>query len=70
MLSELTEKLAGIEAGKPESYQGQLKEILSNANIFGSDLYEAGIGDKIETMFKEELAGPGAVRATLKKYLN
>ena len=70
MLSELTEKLAGIEAGKPESYQGQLKDILSNANIFGSDLYEAGIGDKIETMFKEELAGPGAVRATLKKYLN
>ena len=39
-------------------------------NIFGSDLYEAGIGDLIEDLFKEELAGPGAVRATLKKYLD
>ena len=43
---------------------------LSNANIFGIDLYQAGIGDKIEEMFKEEIAGPGAVRATLKKYMD
>lgn len=69
MVPELTAKLSGIELGKPESYQGQLKEILSNANIFGLNLYEAGIGEKIEEMFVEELAGPGAVRATLKKYL-
>ena len=34
------------------------------------DLYQAGIGEKIETIFREELAGPGAVRATLKKYLD
>jgi len=32
-------------------------------------LYEAGIGEKIEEMFLEEIAGTGAVRATLKKYL-
>ena len=48
---------------------GKLKGILSNANIFGIDLYEAGIGERIEEMFVEEIAGPGAVRATLKKYL-
>ena len=29
----------------------------------------AGIGDKIEEMFVEEIAGKGAVRNTLKKYL-
>ncbi|MBQ7563842.1 MAG: mannitol dehydrogenase family protein [Lachnospiraceae bacterium] len=69
MLEELTEKLSGIELGKPESAEGKLKPILSNANIFGSDLYQAGIGEKIEGIFMEELAGPGAVRATLKKYL-
>lgn len=69
MIPELTAKLAGVKAGEPESYQGQLKGILSNANIFGIDLYKAGIGELVETMFKEELAGPGAVRATLKKYL-
>ncbi|WP_432630931.1 mannitol dehydrogenase family protein [Brotaphodocola sp.] len=69
MAGELTAELAGIEVGKPETYTGQLKAILSNANIFGIDLYEAGIGEKVEEMFKEEIAGTGAVRATLKKYL-
>ena len=42
---------------------------LSNENIFGIDLYKAGIGEKIEEMFLEEIAGPGAVRAVLKKYM-
>ena len=69
MVPELTAKLAGVEVGKPETYTGQLKSILSNANIFGVDLYEAGIGETVEAMFLEEIAGPGAVRATLKKYL-
>ena len=40
-----------------------------NANIFGINLYEAGLGEKVETIFKEEIAGAGAVRATLKKYV-
>ena len=44
--------------------------VLSNKEIFGSDLYEAGVAQKIEAFFKEEIAGPGAVRATLKKYLH
>ncbi len=69
MVPELTAALAGIELGKPETYTGQLKGILSNANIFGVNLYEAGIGERIESLFLEEIAGPGAVRATLKKYL-
>jgi len=42
---------------------------ISNVNIFGSDLYKAGIGEKIEGIFREEIAGPGAVRKTLQKYL-
>ena len=69
MAAELTAALEGIQVGKPESYNGQLKGILSNENIFGIDLYKAGLGEKIEQMFLEEIAGPGAVRATLKKYL-
>ena len=68
MIPELTEQLKGIEVGNPESYKGQLKPILSNANIFGIDLYKAGIGEKIEGMFKELIAGKGAVRKTLEKY--
>ena len=67
--AEMTEKLAGVEFGKPESLKGQLKPILSNTHIFGVDLYEAGIGGKVEEMFSEMLKGKGAVRAALKKYL-
>ena len=66
---ELCAQLACVEVGRPESLTDQLKPILSNVNIFGVDLYAAGIGDKIETILREELAGPGAVRATLVKYL-
>jgi fructuronate reductase len=33
------------------------------------DLYEAGLGDRIEGMVRELFAGPGAVRATLHKYV-
>lgn len=69
MAEELTKQLEGIEVGKPETYKGQLKPILSNVNIFGIDLYEAGIGEMIEELFVEEIAGPGAVRNVLKKYV-
>lgn len=69
LLPELQKQLAGIELGRPESAADQLRPILSNANIFGVDLYKAGLGEKIEEMFREEIAGPGAVRATLRKYL-
>ena len=69
MSEELKAQLEGIKVGESSSYTGQLKNLLSNANIFGINLYEAGIGDKIEEMFVEEIAGKGAVRETLKKYL-
>lgn len=69
MLEQMQAAVAGIEFGNPDSIGDKLIPILSNENIFGSNLYEAGIGEKIETIFKEEIAGIGAVRATLKKYV-
>mgnify|MGYP000855915550 FL=1 len=65
---ELQMQLAGIELGKPDSYHGQIRPILANVGIFGLDLSRTPLLDTIETMFVEELTGPGAVRATLKKY--
>ncbi len=62
---DLQAKLAGIEAGKPETYHGQLKGILNNASIFGLDLTTTPLADKIEQYFVAELAGVGAVRKTL-----
>lgn len=69
MLPALLEQLNGVEFGRPDSLTDQLRPILSNPNIFGLDLYAAGIGDKVEDMVRQELAGPGAVRETLKAWL-
>ena len=46
-----------------------LNPLLSNEKIFGINLYEAGLGDRIEGYFRELAAGAGAVRNTLTKYL-
>ena len=67
--NRMQEMLKDVKIGDPESVGGALRPILSNANIFGSDLYKAGIGEKIEALLAEEMAGPGAVRATLVKYM-
>lgn len=69
MIPYMQEQLKGIEFGKPESLTEQLRQVLTSTELFGSDLYQAGLGEKIETMLREELAGKGAVRATLRKYL-
>ncbi|MGN1319394.1 MAG: mannitol dehydrogenase family protein [Lachnospirales bacterium] len=69
MLDTLKDKLKNIILGDKSSYNGELKDILSNSNIFGIDLYDCGIGNKIEEMFLELIEGRGAVRKTLEKYL-
>ena len=69
MKDALQEKLKGIEVGRPESYRGQLREILSNEAIFGSDLCRCGLAERIERFFVEEIADAGAVRATLHRHL-
>lgn len=69
MVPELREQMSTIVYGEPESLKDQLKGILSNEVIFGVNLYEAGIGEKIEQIIREEIAGPGSIRKTVQKYL-
>lgn len=69
MLAELQPYVKDIKPGDVMS-KDTLKPILSNEKIFAVDLYQIGLGDKIEGMFQELIAGKGAVRATLKKYLD
>jgi fructuronate reductase len=69
LLASLQDALKTVSVGKPDSGKGVLKPILSNEKIFGVDLYRAGLGERIEGYFAELLAGPGAVRKTLQKYL-
>lgn len=69
MSEEIQEQLKDIIVGQPESFTDQLKPILSNKHLFFTDLYEDGVGEKIETMFREMLAGPGTVKDTIHKYV-
>ena len=67
-LNDLQDKLSGIVYNDVSTYNGQIKEILANENIFAINLVEAGLSEKIENMFKEMLK-EGAVRETLHKYV-
>ncbi len=69
MLPYLTEKLSDIKfGGAPDNFDG-LCDILSDKTIFGINLYEAGIGEKVEEYFKKMISGRGAVRSLLKEVL-
>ena len=69
MLETLQQQLSGATLGNPDSLDGKLPAILSNTSLFATDLNEAGLGGKIETMLRELMAGTGAGRDTLKKFL-
>ncbi len=68
-LDELTAGFAGVTLGKIDNVHGLLQGILSDETIFAVNLYEVGMGEKVESLFAELAAGPGAIRNTLKKYL-
>ena len=69
MKEQLQQYLQGIVLGNSTSYRGQLRPVLENETVFGVNLYQVGLGEKIERIFQELIAGPHAVRATLKQYL-
>ena len=69
MLEELQAIVAPLEIGKPDQDWSPLKNLYIRKDVFGVDVYELGIGELIEGMVKELFAGPGAVRATLHKYV-
>lgn len=69
LMEDLQKGLQGIVFGKPETVGKQLVPILSNATVFGSNLYENGVAPIVESYFKELIAGPHAVRNVLKKYV-
>ena len=69
LLATLQPVVAPLEIGlKDQDYSG-LHALYSRDDIFGVDLYKAGLGDRIEGMVRELFAGKGAVRKTLHKYV-
>ena len=69
MSGEITRALQDIVIGRPETLRDQLKPILSNEKIFFTDLYQNGLGEKIEELFREMIAGKGAVRVVIDRYI-
>ena len=60
--------VAGMKLGeKPDC--AKLEGLLRNKTIFGVDLVETGLAEKVCAYFEELTAGVGAVRATLHKYV-
>lgn len=69
LLDELMAYVKDIRLGDSSIDKGNLRPILSNEKIFAVNLYELGLGEKIEGMFLEMIKDKGAVRDTLKRYL-
>ena len=68
MLPELRAMLAGVRWNDPATLGDSLRPLLANERVFGVDYYRVGLGTLTEEMTRSMLAGPGAVRATLRRY--
>jgi fructuronate reductase len=69
MLPELKNYIKDVKLGDRSSVGNRLLPLLSNERIFGVNLYEIGLGDKVEGFFKEMIAGKNAVKEVLEKYV-
>ncbi|MFI3260969.1 MAG: mannitol dehydrogenase family protein [bacterium] len=67
MLDQLTLVLSSIKLGG--EYNNELTSILTNETIFGVNLVECGLSNKIEEMFIKMIVGNNAVHNTLNEYL-
>lgn len=70
LLDELMGYVKDVKLGDTTLDTSILKPILSNDKIFAVNLYDVGLGEKIEGIFLEMIASKGAIRDTLKKYLD
>ena len=69
LLGEVCPVVNSIDPGEKEEVKERLKPVLSNSKIFGVDLCQAGMAEKVCDYFVEMTAGKGAVRATLERYV-
>ena len=67
MLAPLMKALQDVRVGVPESYREQLKPILQNEHLFGINLADTCLGERIEEYFVRMLEGAGAVRKLLQE---
>ena len=69
LLDALAPYVADFRLGEPCSTESRLEPVLKNEAIFGVNLYDVGMAGSVCRYLEEMLAGPGAVRKTLEKYV-
>ncbi|MDR2786019.1 MAG: mannitol dehydrogenase family protein, partial [Treponema sp.] len=69
LYNSLYPAISGIRLGQKGPFHRELEGVLSNSAVFAVNLYEAGLGERVEACFGELVAGPGAVRAVLRRYV-
>jgi fructuronate reductase len=62
----LLPRIKALGLGMKNDTHAVLSPILSNADIFAVNLYDVGLGEKVEAFFDRLAAGVGAVRQTLR----
>lgn len=67
MLDTLQPLIKELKLGEESAVHRILTPLLSDENIFGINVYDAGMGELVESYVKEMTAGPGAVRNLLNK---
>ena len=71
MLSEAQSYVASLRLGQhitAAAAMDKLSGLLSSEKVFGVDLVQCGLAERVCEYFAELIAAPGAVRGTLKKY--
>ena len=61
--------VADVKLGEAIDVESVLKPALENKDIFGVNLYDVDMAGLVCQYFSELIAGKGAIRATLKKYV-
>ena len=69
LLETVCPVVASVKLGEAVNAKEVLKDILANEKIFGVNLHEVGLADLVCQYFEELVAGVGAVRNTLVKYV-
>jgi fructuronate reductase len=67
MLNQLDKYFAGLKLGSSPAELEKVKPLLADSTIFGVDLNEVGLGDKIFGQFVRMCAKPGEVRELLEE---
>jgi len=70
LLDTVCPYVKGLSLQQDSGVEEAVKPLLTDAKIWGVDLYEIGMAETVIAYLEEMLAGVGAIRAILKKYVS